>query len=195
LFGVGALTLNYPNAIDLMHKRTGSGIWLHGTPSAQYARAPESTDGCVVLSNPEMSRLLNLPGLRMTPVIIADQLDWVPADQQTQVFNEFKPALDAWLAARNGTDPDVLKSHYSERFERDDMNLAQWWPRLAQTTLGHHVNKPLELISALQWKDKAQTMVVTLKDPNLKAAAQQQLLRTYWQKESGQWKLVFQGPA
>ena len=194
LFGVGALTLNYPNAIDLMHKRTGSGIWLHGTPSAQYARAPESTDGCVVLSNPEMRRLLNLPGLRMTPVIIADQLDWVPGEQQTQVFNEFKPALDAWLAARNGTDPDVLKSHYSERFERDDMNLAQWWPRLAQTTLGHHVNKPLDLISALQWKDKAHTMVVTLKDPNLKAAAQQQLLRTYWQKESGQWKLVFQGP-
>jgi len=194
LFGVGALTLNYPNAIDLMNKRTGSGIWLHGTPSAQYARAPESTDGCVVLSNPEMSQLLNLPGLRMTPVIIADQLDWVPADQQTRLFNEFKPALDAWLAARNGTDPDALKSHYSERFERDDMNLTQWWPRLAQTTLGHHVNKPLELVSALQWQDQAQTMVVTLKDPNQKTAGPQQFLRTYWQKESGQWKLVFQGP-
>lgn len=194
LFGVGALTLNYPNAIDLMNKRTGSGIWLHGTPSAQYARAPESTDGCVVLSNPEMSRLLNLQGLRMTPVIIADQLDWVPGDQQIQVFNEFKSTLDAWLAARNGTDPDVLKSHYSERFERDDMNLTQWWPRLAQTTLGHYVNKPLELISVLQWKDKAETMVVTLKDPNLKASGPQQFLRTYWQKESGQWKLVFQGP-
>lgn len=194
LFGVGALTLNYPNAIDLMNKRTGSGIWLHGTPSAQYARAPESTDGCVVLSNPEMSQLLNLRGLRMTPVIIADRLDWVPGDQQTRLFNEFKPALDAWLAARNGTDPDVLRSHYSERFERDDMNLAQWWPRLAQTTLGHHVSKPLELVSALQWKDQAQTMVVTFKDPNQKTAGLHQYLRTYWQKESGQWKLVFQGP-
>lgn len=194
LFGVGALTLNYPNAIDLMNKRTGSGIWLHGTPSAQYARAPESTDGCVVLSNPEMRQLLKLPGLRMTPVIIANQLDWVSADQQSRRFNDFKPALDAWLAARNATDPDALKLHYSERFERDDMNLAQWWPRLAQTTLGHHVSKPLELVSALQWKDQAETMVVTFKDPNQTQPGQPQYLRTYWQKEMDQWKVVFQGP-
>lgn len=195
LFGVGALTLNYPNALDLMNKRTGSGIWLHGTPSAQYARAPESTDGCVVLSNPEMQQLMSLPTLRMTPVIIADQLDWVPASQQRQVFDEFKPALDSWLAARNGTDPDVLKSHYSERFEREDMKLAQWWPRLAQTTLGHRISKPLELLSVLQWKDTMQTMVVTHKDPNTKGISLPNYLRTYWQKEAGQWKLVFQGPA
>lgn len=194
LFGIGALTLNYPNALDLMNKKTGSGIWLHGTPSAQYARAPESTDGCVVLANPEMGQLLNLSGLRMTPVIIAEKIDWVTPVESAEAFNAFKPSLDAWLAARNGTDADALKRHYSERFERDDMGLNQWWPRLAQTTLGHHVSKPLELISALQWKDSAQTMVVTLKDPNHKASVPPQYLRTYWQKEAGQWKLVFQGP-
>jgi len=60
LYGAGALTLNYPNAIDVMRGQTGSGIWLHGTPSAQYARAPWATDGCVVMSNPEMDRLLRL---------------------------------------------------------------------------------------------------------------------------------------
>ncbi len=195
LFGIGALTLNYPNALDLMNKKTGSGIWLHGTPSAQYARAPESTDGCVVLSNPEMGQLLNLPGLRMTPVIISEKIDWVTPEESSNAFKDFKPSLDAWLAARNGTDADALKSHYSERFEREDMGLNQWWPRLAQTTLGHHVSKPLELVSALQWKDHAQTMIVTLKDPNQKAAAPPQYMRTYWQKEAGQWKLVFQGPA
>lgn len=195
LFGVGALTLNYPNAVDLMNKKTGSGIWLHGTPSAQYARAPESTDGCVVLSNPEMRQLLNLPGLRMTPVIISEKIDWVTPDESSQVFQAFKPSLDAWLDARNGTDAQRLKSHYSERFERDDMNLEQWWPRLAQVTLGHHVNKPLELISTLQWKDATHhTMVVTFKDPNHKASVPPQFLRTYWQQEAGQWKLVFQGP-
>ena len=99
LFGVGALTLNYPNAVDLMRKKTGSGIWLHGTPSAQYARAPESTDGCVVLSNPEMQRLLKMPELRMTPVVIAEQLEWVNADQAKQSWDAFKPTLDKWLQA------------------------------------------------------------------------------------------------
>jgi len=194
LFGIGALTLNYPNALDSMNKKTGSGIWLHGTPSAQYARAPESTDGCIVLSNPEMTQLLNLPGMRMTPVIISEKIDWVTPVESAEAFNAFKPSLDAWLAARNGTDADALKLHYSERFERDDMGLNQWWPRLAQTTLGHRVSKPLELISALEMKDPTQTMVVTLKDPNHKASVPAQYLRTYWQKEADQWKLVFQGP-
>ena len=195
LFGVGALTLNYPNALDLMQKKTGPGIWLHGTPSAQYARPPESTDGCVVLSNPVMQTLMGLPGLRMTPVVIANKIDWLPGGQISASLADFKPTLDQWLAARNGHDPEALKVHYSTRFERDNMSLEQWWPRLAQTTLGHIVSKPLELVSVLQWQDPMHTMVVTLKDPNQKAQSQQQYLRTYWQKENAQWKLVFQGPA
>jgi len=194
LFGVGALTLNYPNAVDVMRKKTGSGIWLHGTPSAQYARAPESTDGCVVLSNPEMGRLLQMPELRMTPVIIAEQLEWVNADQAGQTWAAFKPSLDKWLQARNGRDPEALKIHYSQRYEQDGMALAQVWPRLAQTTLGYSQTQPLELVSVLNWKDQDNTMVVTMKDPNQTYPQGAAYLRTYWQKENGQWRLVFQGP-
>jgi hypothetical protein len=193
LFGEGALTLNYPNALDLMRKKTGSGIWLHGTPSAQYARAPESTDGCVVLSNPEMGRLLQMPDLRMTPVIIAEQLEWVNSNQAGQTWNAFKPVLNQWLQARNGSDPEVLKIHYSPRYYQDGMGLAQVWPRLSQTMLGHNQSQPLELVSALNWKDQDNTMVVTMKDPNLSHPQGTAYLRTYWQKENGQWRLVFQG--
>lgn len=194
LFGVGALTLNYPNAVDLMRKKTGSGIWLHGTPSAQYARAPESTDGCVVLSNPEMERLLQMPELRMTPVIIAEQLEWVNADQAKQSWEAFKPALDKWLQARNGHDPQALKTHYSPRYEQDGQGLEQVWPRLAQTTLGYSQSQPLELVSVLNWKDQEHNMVVTLRDPNQTHPQGASYLRLYWQKENGQWRLVFQGP-
>jgi L,D-transpeptidase YnhG len=193
LFGEGALTLNYPNALDLMRKKTGSGIWLHGTPSAQYARAPESTDGCVVLSNPEMGRLLQKPDLRMTPVIIAEHLEWVNSNQAGQTWNAFKPVLNQWLQARNGSDPEVLKIHYSPRYEQDGMGLAQVWPRLAQTTLGQNQSQPLELVSVLNWKDQDHTMVVTMKDPNQNHPQGTAYLRTYWQKENGQWRLVFQG--
>lgn len=194
LFGVGALTLNYPNAVDLMRKKTGSGIWLHGTPSAQYARAPESTDGCVVLSNPEMQRLLKMPELRMTPVVIAEQLEWVNADQAKQSWDAFKPTLDKWLQARNGRDPQALKTHYSLRYEQDGQGLEQVWPRLAQTTLGYSQSQPLELVSVLNWKDQEHNMVVTLRDPNQTHPQGASYLRMYWQKENGQWRLVFQGP-
>jgi hypothetical protein len=194
LFGVGALTLNYPNAVDLMRKKTGSGIWLHGTPSAQYARAPESTDGCIVLANPEMGRLLQMPELRMTPVVIAEQLEWVNANEAGQTWAAFKPTLDKWLLARTGRDPEALKTHYSPRYEQDGMDLAQAWPRLSQTTLGHSQTQPLELVSVLNWKDQDNTMVVTMKDPNQTHPQGSAYLRMYWQKENDQWQLVFQGP-
>ncbi|PUE06893.1 hypothetical protein B9Z51_13290 [Limnohabitans sp. T6-5] len=194
LFGVGALTLNYPSAIDIMRRKSGSGIWLHGTPSAQYARAPESTDGCVVLANPEMEKLLNLPDLRMTPVIIAEKLDWVPAGGASSLYADFKPTLNQWLQARNGLDPDVLKQHYSSRFERDEMDLTYWWPKLAKVSLGHYKSKPLQLMSVLRWHDAQDTLVVTMKDPNQKNINAYQYLRTYWQKEGSAWKLIFEGP-
>lgn len=194
LFGVGALTLNYPNAVDAMRNKTGSGIWLHGTPSAQYSRAPEATDGCVVLSNPEMEHLLRLPGWRMTPVIIADKLDWVPAGQASLAYTEFKPRLDQWIADRQSTDIDQLKTHYSQRFERDALDLAHWWPKLVQAAATQRNAKPLEVISVLNWNDGEDTMVVTMSDPNTKDKRQPVFLRTYWQKEAGHWKLVFEGP-
>ena len=193
LFGSGALTLNYPNAIDNMRQKTGSGIWLHGTPSAQYSRAPQATDGCVVLSNPDIDQMLNLPSLRMTPVVIAEQLDWVPVDQHLKAFDEFKPTLDSWLQARNGKDAERLRSHYSLRFTREDLNLDQLWPRIVATSLGRSKSLPLEVVSALQWQDQDNTMVVTMKDPNQKAGSAYKFLRTYWQKENKQWKLVFEG--
>lgn len=194
LFGAGALTLNFPNAVDAMRNKTGSGIWLHGTPSAQYSRAPEATDGCVVLANAEMNELLRLPGLRMTPVVIAEKLDWISADQTPSVYTLFKPTLDAWLKDRQNAEVDKLKAYYSPRFERDALDLGHWWPRLTQAIMGQRNAKPLEIISVLHWNDGEDTMVVTMSDPNVKDKRQAVYLRTYWQKEEGQWKLVFEGP-
>lgn len=77
LYGVGAFPLNYPNDWDRIAGRTGSGIWLHGTPSDEFSRIPQASDGCVVLSNPDMSLLLlNLE--RRTPVLLAESIHWSP---------------------------------------------------------------------------------------------------------------------
>jgi L,D-transpeptidase YnhG len=194
LFGAGALTLNFPNAVDAMRNKTGSGIWLHGTPSAQYSRAPEATDGCVVLANTEMDELLRLPGLRMTPVVVAEKLDWISSDQVPVIYNNFKPTLDAWLKDRQNADVDKLKAYYSPRFERDALDLDHWWPKLTQSILGQRSHRTLEIISVLHWNDGEDTVVVTMSTANVKDKRQAVYLRTYWQKEEGQWKLVFEGP-
>jgi len=39
-YGAGALTLNYPNPYDLRRGKTGSGIWVHGTPPSSTRARP-----------------------------------------------------------------------------------------------------------------------------------------------------------
>lgn len=71
LYGTGALTLNYPNAWDKSLGRTGSGIWLHGTPKNTLTREPLSSRGCVVLTNSSVKRLRESYDLGdQTPVMI-----------------------------------------------------------------------------------------------------------------------------
>ena len=194
LFGSGALTLNYPNAVDVMRKRTGSGIWLHGTPSAQYSRAPEATDGCVVLSNPEMGRLLEMGTLRLTPVLIARELLWQPVGQDAAERNELIARAQAWNQARLRDDENALRTHYSERFERDTLGLDQWWGKLRPANRSRTPRKPLEMLSALRWKDGEDLMVVTWLDPNRSTRRRSEYVRTYWTHEDKGWKIVFEGP-
>jgi len=53
-YGSGAYTLSYPNEWDVRQGRDGHGIWIHGSPSNTYSRAPLASEGCVVLANEDL---------------------------------------------------------------------------------------------------------------------------------------------
>jgi len=56
LYGWGAFPINYPNDWDRRAGKTGYGIWLHGVPSENYARAPRaSASGSCASSRPGAS--------------------------------------------------------------------------------------------------------------------------------------------
>lgn len=96
MYGFGALPLNYPNIWDKSLGRTGYGIWLHGTPSDTFSRPPQSSQGCVVLNNQEMSSLVADFDVGMgTPVLLIDQpnINLANADDQVDVLAE----IYAWL--------------------------------------------------------------------------------------------------
>jgi len=76
-YGAGAFPLNYPNAWDRAQGRTGHGIWLHGVPSDTYSRAPNSSDGCLVVTNPDLNDLRRYIKIGQTPLIIAQRVEWL----------------------------------------------------------------------------------------------------------------------
>ena len=195
LYGVGALPINYPNALDVRRGKTGSGIWLHGTPREQFVRAPQASDGCVVLSNPDLERLLATVQIRTTPVVIAPELHWVAPNALSKDRRQFEDALEAWRSAKSQGDLEGLRSFYSGRFQAQGRDLAQWWPRLENEVRANR-KSPREVqlkdLSMLRWKDSEDTMVVTFGEV-AQGQSRGTLRRQYWAREQDQWKIFFEG--
>ena len=193
LYGVGALPINYPNPLDVQRGKTGSGIWLHGTPSEQFVRAPQASDGCVVLSNPDLERVLATVQIRTTPVVIAPELQWVQPDALGGEREQFDSVLEDWRRSRSEGNLAELKGFYSSRFSNQGRDLAQWWPRV-ESELRSAGPRELVLkdLSVLRWHDTDDTRVVTFGEV---AAGQSRGVtkRQYWIRENDRWTIFFEG--
>lgn len=108
LYGDGALTLNYPNAWDQYQGKTGSGIWLHGTPSDTFTRAPLASKGCVVLTNPAITKLRKTYALgENTPVMIVDEA--APVMANLDVLNEIQRHLQQTRPSADWSSLSVMR--------------------------------------------------------------------------------------
>lgn len=193
LYGVGALPINYPNPLDVQRGKTGSGIWLHGTPREQFVRAPQASDGCVVMSNPDLDRLLSTVQIRTTPVVIAPELHWVEPAALNADRQPFEATLEAWRSLKSQGKLNALKGLYSDRFRSQSRDLAQWWPRMEEEIRSNGLRE-LELkdVSMLRWRDTEDTMVVTFGEV-ARGQTRGVTKRQYWMRENDQWKIFFEG--
>ena len=192
-YGSGALPINYPNALDQSRGKTGSGIWLHGTPPEQFSRAPRASDGCVVLANPDLNRLIRTVQVRTTPVVIAEQLQWQPPHTVASNSQAFATALTSWQEAKSSGDMARLLKFYTANFRSQDKNLEQWTPALRQE-VERLQGRPIQLkdLSYLHWSDTADTMVVTFGEV-IEGMRTGMTKRQYWIRDGIQWQIFFEG--
>ena len=192
-YGAGALPLNYPNEHDRREGRTGHGIWLHGVPSRHFARTPQSTDGCVVLANPDMRALLGTVEPRRTPVVIGAALQWVTPAQNAPRRAAAAELVEQWRQARSSGDAARLLAFYSPRFASGTADAADWAERVRRELRAAR-GRPAELkdLSILSWQDRGDLLVVTF-GLVLKGERTGPVRRQYWAREGGQWKIFFEG--
>lgn len=192
-YGSGALPINYPNQLDARRGKTGSGIWLHGTPPSQFARAPQASDGCVVLANPDLQRIIRTVEVRQTPVVIAGRLNWVPPTSVRAEGKQFEDALQAWRVAKASGELKQVLAHYTPDFNSYGRSLSQWAPMLQQELQQLKGREPLlKDVSYLRWTDTADTMVVTFGEVATGSRVGS-TKRQYWIRENQQWKIFFEG--
>jgi murein L,D-transpeptidase YafK len=193
IYGSGALPINYPNILDSKRGKTGKGIWLHGTPTAQFSRPPKATDGCVVLANPDLIHIIKSVEVRTTPVVISKRLNWVSPGTAQLTKKPFDEALNAWRMAKSKGELDKVLNFYSPDFSANGMNLPQWTP-LLRNDLKKAKGRDIALkdLSMLHWTDSGETMVVTFGEVSA-GRLTGPMKRQYWTRQSQQWKIFFEG--
>ena len=192
-YGSGALPINYPNELDSRRGKTGSGIWLHGTPANQFARPPQATDGCVVLANPDLAQIIRTVQTRTTPVVIAPVLQWIAPNVARQESKPFEAALAAWQSAKSRGNMEQVLGFYSPDFQSNGKTLAEWAPGL-RSQLDKTRGRAIEFkdLSMLRWTDAADTMVVTFGEV-AEGSRTGPTRRQYWERQRGQWKIFYEG--
>jgi murein L,D-transpeptidase YafK len=192
-YGSGALPINYPNMLDAKRGKTGGGIWLHGTPPNQFSRAPLASDGCLVMANPDLRYLAQNVEIGSTPVVIAPQLQWVDPHSVKNESKPFDDTLQAWRNAKIAGKLDQVLSYYAQDFNSYGKNLEQW-SNVLKVELSRAQGQQIELkdVSYLRWTDTADTMVVSFGEV-IQGKQTGWTKRQYWTRQSGQWKIFFEG--
>jgi murein L,D-transpeptidase YafK len=116
LYGAGSLPLNYPNLWDRFKAKTGHGIWVHGVPRQTYVRAPRSSEGCVTLANDDLLWIKPFVTGNRAPVILTDQLRWVPQGKLREEREAMLARIEQWRAAWSSKDTDAYLDFYGDDF-------------------------------------------------------------------------------
>ena len=196
-YGSGAFPISYPNEWDRRMGRNGHGIWLHGTPSAMYSRPPRASDGCIVLSNPDLLSVGNHLQVGLTPVIIADEIEWADPASVEAERNSLAAAFEQWRVDWESRDTDRYLQHYSGNFSAGGENLAAWKAHKRIVNAGKKwVKVRVSKVSMFRYPRERDFVVVTFEqDYRSNSLSNVMRKRQYWVKESGQWKILYEGAA
>lgn len=196
-YGSGAFPISYPNEWDRRQGKNGHGIWLHGVPSDTYSRPPRASNGCVVLTNPDMVTVGKNLQIGLTPVIISDNVEWVDPKEVATPRDELARAVEAWRKDWESLDTDRYLRHYSKNFNASGQDLRTF---SEQKRLVNSSKTWLKIqtanISAFTYPGNDNLAVVTFdQDYTSNNLKNQMRKRQYWQREGSDWRIIYEGGA
>jgi len=198
LYGKGAFPVNYPNRYDRFLKRTGYGIWLHGTPSTTYARAPWTSEGCFVLSNDDLLDIAQFvsPEAR-TPVILSDNVNWISREQLKQRREEFLSVLGRWRDDWESLDTAAYLAHYTNNnLNFGKTSFHRWAERKRQLNKAKtFIQVDLDIHELFVYPGETNMFVVSFTQNYLSNNYQGRVKKKqYWKRaDNGQWKILYDG--
>lgn len=198
LYGSGAFPVNYPNEIDRRLKKTGNGIWLHGTDKEFYSRPPLDTEGCVVLTNEEFKRIDQYIEVGRTPVVISEAVEWYSSQNWFDRNIEIQATLERWRQSWEATDIDSYLNMYADDFWAKGHD-SQSWGRYKKRVFAGKTFQKIDLsdISLLSYPGVTDGRIMVVANFRQKYRSNNyngdMRKRLYMAKEDGQWKVLYEG--
>jgi len=198
-YGIGAFPVNYPNELDNKLGKTGYGIWLHGTTSDSYSRPPLDSEGCVVLPNIDLQSIKHLIEPGTTPMIIAENLEWVNYANWSNIRKDVLASIEMWRNDWQSLDVNKYLGHYSDNFWSASHNIHSWRARKTLLSRSKKYQKvKLDDLSLYAYPDSAtkeQIVVARFRQSyqsnNYKSEMNK---RIYLAKNNTKdWKIIFEG--
>ena len=195
-YGSGAYPINYPNEWDTRQGRNGHGIWLHGTPSDTYSRPPLASNGCVVLSNDDLSHLGKSVQVGTTPVIITNRMDW-SSEADKADYAELNKAIEQWRSDWASINTDSYLKHYASDFATGNFKLDTWSAQKRLVNSGKSwIKVGLSDLSIFPYPNQPNLVVVNFEqDYASNNLANRMKKRQYWMKRDNRWQIIYEGAA
>jgi murein L,D-transpeptidase YafK len=191
LYGTGALPLDYPNLWDRLKSKTGYGIWLHGVPRQTYVRGPRSSEGCVTLANDDLLWLKQFVLRSRAPVVLADELQWVPQHELQQARETILRRIEDWRRTWASRDTDALLGFYSQDLGDGGLSRAQFVPaRTRPAAKVESAGVTLSDLSLFQYPGEPMLLAefkVEYRDEDRHYTSRKE---QYWRRDAGgQWRI------
>ena len=193
-YGSGAYPLSYPNEFDRKNGRTGSGIWLHGTPSNTYSRPPRASNGCLVLANDDLKKLAPYLQAGITPVIITNRMDW-STGQDSGDRKSLLQEIEQWRQDWSSLDTGAYLKHYDPNFSNDAMDYPKWaQQKQLVNSLKTWIKVGISNISVFSYPEQPNMAVVDFEqDYTSNNLSNRMKKRQYWIKQNDNWKIIYEG--
>ena len=198
LYGKGAFPVNYPNKYDRFLKRTGYGIWLHGTPSTTYARSPWTSEGCFVLSNDDLLDIAQFVSAESkTPVILSDQVDWITREELKRRQAEYLAVVEQWKRDWESINTEAYLSHYTSNNLNFGSTSYQRWAKKKRklNNAKTFIQVDLDIKELFVYPGEQDMFVVRFQQNYLSNNYEGQAeKKQYWKRaENGKWKIIYEG--
>jgi murein L,D-transpeptidase YafK len=192
-YGAGAFPLNYPNEWDALQGNEGHGIWLHGVPPDTYSRAPKTSEGCLVVTNPDWQELARYIRPDNTPLVITAHSEWLDRDDWLAKRQQFLDVLDSWRNDWQKLDADSFIAHYAPDYLN---NLGKAWVAAKERNITQKewIKVGLTDMSLFQYSSGNDNFAVINLTQHYSSDKLSDVSRKkiYLRLQNGQWRIAFE---